>query len=489
MTGNRKASRQGSTGAAIHRRSLLCLGLLVAVVASLGCAQENKGIPHPTNRLHFPVSIAAGPSGDYIYVVNSDFDMRYRTGSVVAIDLDTHELVSTSAVGVGPFAGELALYETGDPERPLAGYVPSRSEGTLYWFTIAKNSDGVPTLNCRSTPPQHADEIPECDATFRVGKVQRPRLPADDEGLSDEDKAKLAGEPVTMSLGLDVFGASVYRKDIGDDYLLVSNPRTGRVSVFSIGGDTPVDPDTPGQPAAWAPGASWPRLSSPGEPVFVQSITVGGGAYGVTASPEDDFIYTTNKFVNVVVPFQLREIADPDGAPRVWPEAQAFSGFAISNSSISGDYGRSLAFSRNGSHAYLAYRNPSSLVVIDTSQKDNGAAVDRFIGAVDVGAGPADVIRAASGKNGSDLLYVVCFDDEQIYVVDPATLSVVDIIDVPGGPFDMAVVDAPDKGRFRGYVTLFEKDAVAVIELDHASQFYHKLIAPIPSVDDEGAHK
>ena len=105
-----------------------------------------------------------------------------------------------------------------------------------------------------------------------------------------------------------------------------------------------------------------------------------------------------------------------------------------------------------------------------------------------MGVGPSKVLRAPTGPNGEDRLYVVCFYDEQIYVVDPVTLVVEDIIDVPGGPYDAALVHAPELDRFRLYVTAFEYDAVAVVELDRSRPFFHQVIAYIRGRDDEGAH-
>ena len=49
---------------------------------------------------------------------------------------------------------------------------------------------------------------------------------------------------------LAIAGYSIYQGDGGvGDYLFVSNPRSGSISVFDLSGDVPVDPDKPGQPA------------------------------------------------------------------------------------------------------------------------------------------------------------------------------------------------------------------------------------------------
>ena len=487
--------RSGRGLAASWRVALVGLAL-----AATACAEDNKGIPHPIDRLHYPVAIAADPSGDYVYVVNSDFDVRYRTGSVIAIDLATNQLVPGSAIGIGKFGGEVVLYPTGDPDRRLAGYVPARSDAKLFWFYVEGGADGTPpNLVCRTSLPGEPDEIEECEASFVIDAAVRPRLPLDDEGLTDEEAAARAGEPVRMTVGRDAFGVAIYRGERGvGDYLLMTNPRSGRVGVFGIDGGIPVDRDTKfgGQPAPSSDyrdygdgeGTRWGALSKVGEPVFLESWSLLGGSYTAAVSPVDGFAYATNKLSNVVVPFRIGEVADPDGLPRLWPEPEDLSVFTIVNSSSLGDYGRSIAFNRDGTRAYLAYRNPSSLVVIDKQQDDDGAHRDRFVSAVDLGLRPSKVLLAPSAADGGDLLYVVCYGDEQVYVVDPVALDVVDIIEVPGGPYDMAIVHAPEKDRFRAYVTVFERDAVAVIELDRASPFFHQVTAYVRGVDDEGAH-
>lgn len=463
------------------------LSVLALALALAGCAEEKKGITHPTDRLHYPVSLAADPSGDYLYVVSSDFDMRYRTGSVVAIDLERHALLPETAIGIGPFGGQLALYATGDPERRLAGYVASRADGALYWFEVSGGTDGTPPrLTCRVDATDEADEIPECEDEYIVASAVRKPLQAERDAAAESDD----GDPAksqTMAIGLDAYGSSVYRgRDGVGDYLLVTNPRSGQISMFRLTAGTPMDPDEPGAPAE-APGPSgWEALSRAGQPVLLDELTVGSGAFEAAVSP-DGFAWATSKFSNAIVPFRIDEVPDPDGEPRLWPAVRDATAFVISNTAIVDDFSRSLTFSPDGTRAYLAYHNPSSVVVLDTTPEDGGHR-NRHLGGIDVGREPSRIVSAPSGPGGSELLYVVCFRDQQIYVVDPALLSVVDIIDLPGGPYDAVVVDAPERGRFRLYVTMFEADAVAELELDRASPYFHQVIAYIRGVDDEGAH-
>lgn len=469
-------------------RTKLAAVLAVALVAT-SCGKTSTGIEHPTDRLHFPVSLAADPSGDYLYVVSSNFDVRYRTGSVSVIDLETLSLLPDTTIGVGSFAGEIALYETGDSEHPLVGYVPAREEGALYWFDVTKDENGRPSLSCSDEPPEDATAIEECDGAHVVDSVARKRLPADDEGLTDEELAELGDRKVQLNVGRDAYGVQVVaQKDGRAVHTLVTNPRSGRIHIFRVDGGVPIDPEVPGQPAAADPEGLWEAESRLGEPVFVESVSVGGGAFAIDVSPSDGFVYSTNKFANLVVPFRLDTIADPDGEPRTWTEVNELSAFTLPSPAGTGEYARDILFSADGERAFVAYRNPSSVVVVDTSHDDDGTAANRYIATVDVGIGASSMALAASGPLGAEWLYVVSFWDERIYVIDTADLTVVDIIEVAGGPYDIVTVEAPERGRFQAYVSVFERDAVAVIELDRANPFFHQVTAYVRGVDDKGAH-
>src|SRR4051794_3033017 len=69
--------------------ALACLAgtlTLAGLVASCGLNQE--GVPPPLNRIAFPASIKADPTGRWLYVVNSNADLRFNNGTLVAVDLE-----------------------------------------------------------------------------------------------------------------------------------------------------------------------------------------------------------------------------------------------------------------------------------------------------------------------------------------------------------------------------------------------------------------
>ncbi|MCU0692255.1 MAG: hypothetical protein MUF54_12720, partial [Polyangiaceae bacterium] len=71
----------------LRRRSVLLLGFaLVATVPD--CVSPGEGPFPPGDRMYYPVGLAISPGGHTLYVANSDFDLQYNGGTVLALDLD-----------------------------------------------------------------------------------------------------------------------------------------------------------------------------------------------------------------------------------------------------------------------------------------------------------------------------------------------------------------------------------------------------------------
>jgi len=65
-------------------RTLLALSAL----ALAGCYDQGDGVEPPLTRIYFPTGLVMSPGGTRLYVVNSDFDLQYNSGSVQALDLE-----------------------------------------------------------------------------------------------------------------------------------------------------------------------------------------------------------------------------------------------------------------------------------------------------------------------------------------------------------------------------------------------------------------
>jgi DNA-binding beta-propeller fold protein YncE len=133
-----------------------------------------------------------------------------------------------------------------------------------------------------------------------------------------------------------------------------------------------------------------------------------------------------------------------------------------------------MAFSPSGDRLYLLNRKPPTLQILDTSIGPTGAPNNQVIGAVDVCRQASTVTVAGAGDD--ERVYLTCFQDGQIYVVDPHGRGrVEDIITVGRGPY--AVAASPSGQRL--YVTNFLEDTVAVIDLTPGSPTRHRVVLRI----------
>jgi hypothetical protein len=59
---------------------------LSVVAVGGGCNFGENGIAPPTNRVFLPAGLVVDPEGNFLYVVNSNSDLRFNAGTVVAVD-------------------------------------------------------------------------------------------------------------------------------------------------------------------------------------------------------------------------------------------------------------------------------------------------------------------------------------------------------------------------------------------------------------------
>ncbi|MFT7624506.1 MAG: DNA-binding beta-propeller fold protein YncE, partial [Myxococcota bacterium] len=217
-----------------------------------------------------------------------------------------------------------------------------------------------------------------------------------------------------------------------------------------------------------------------GVPAFQQQVNLDTGTYGLAVHPVTGAAYTTTKFGIGISKVTVAEapLTSTGEAPTDPLEVTAERTLVVSNSTAGRDFGRGLAFNKDGTLAFAAYRTPPSLLVVDTSVDAAGQEADRLLDMIPLPDGPASVAVGNTGPNGRELVYITLFNADKVAVVDPALADVVALIDVGNAPFDLAIVERDDLKR--AYVTLFEENAIGVIELDSTSSFYHQEIARIP---------
>jgi YVTN family beta-propeller protein len=92
----------------LARVVLAALGPLAGSVGVSACYSDSAGIEPPSNALYFPTGLAVSRGGGALYVVNSDFDLRYNGGTLQSYDLTS---IRRHAA--------LTILDPQDPELPL----------------------------------------------------------------------------------------------------------------------------------------------------------------------------------------------------------------------------------------------------------------------------------------------------------------------------------------------------------------------------------
>src|SRR5689334_11633018 len=58
-----------------------------AVVLAAGCFTDNEGQSPPPDAIYYPTGLILSPGGTTLFVTNSDFDLQYNGGTILALDL------------------------------------------------------------------------------------------------------------------------------------------------------------------------------------------------------------------------------------------------------------------------------------------------------------------------------------------------------------------------------------------------------------------
>jgi DNA-binding beta-propeller fold protein YncE len=421
------------------------LGLLGLTL--LACADPNAGAPHPPDALDYPVAVTADPSGRHLWVTSGNFDLSWRGGAVMAIDLSTNQFVSDQAstdaglpgiVQVGGYPGPVHLLSRGG--EAVSAYVLSRAENSLYHLTISEDDSGAPWLSCAGATIQENGVI-ACsrDEAFESG----------DYGVD--------GALVEGSLGEDPFGALVHHARDGEDQdlLLTGAMIDGELALFGLGAD--------------------------GAPRLLHQTTLTAGLFAFAENPVTGHIYTSHKSSSVINVLAL-EPAPPSETDPTLADTPSITlkKTLVVPASVVDDFARGLAVSADGTRLYAAYRSPSSLLIFDVAPGAEASGEAQLLTKVQVSGSPGDVVVVpASATHPTELVYVSTYGGDRIDVIDPALGAVVDTIRTGHGPFGMAYVDNPELGIDKLYVALFHAQSVGVIELDPASPYHHTVVAEI----------
>ena len=424
---------------------------LLACASLAACTASAAEVRPPEDQIFFPTGAAVSPDDALLFVASANSELRYDSGAISVIDLalvdqdssnwttsqtipdgcsqdpdhietlvcDEARFIMTGAgARIGNFATDIAVqdFKMGGPLRLI---VPTRGDPSVAWI----DWDGS-KLSCSSS-----EGFALCDQDHRLAYVQ-----------NDPNIGLLPDEP--------------FNAYAGADFAVVTHLTTGAVTLI----DT-----RPGVPAAIADVATGLFAADP--------LTGLRGSTGVTGRP-DGLVYVGSRSEDRI---QTLTVGRPvnTAAPYIIPENYFFEDFVGANAGGSSDT-RGMKFNAAGDRLYLVNRRPPSLQIYDTSPGPTGFPKNMGIAATDLcrDASTLAIVDAGDG----DRAYVSCFQDGEIYIIDPrGASSVEDIVSVGRGPY--AVAAAPTRKKV--YVTNFLEDTVAVVDVSPTSKTHNRVVLRI----------
>jgi DNA-binding beta-propeller fold protein YncE len=315
----------------------------------------------------------------------------------------------------------MVLHES-SPDEWLA-YWPDRESGALLWANYVPGGE-------RQFTCEQANLQSNCSKNFQVSN------------------GEVKGEPVRMEMDPYAIGLAPSPEG-GTPFLITGGLLDPRVTLWSLGEE--------------------------GTPELSDQRVLANGLSGVAVHPQSKQPYMTAQYAQAVYPMTLA--LDPEDQRGT---IEAVSIIRLPNETRIGQpiYGQNIAFSPAGDLAFVAYRYPSSVAIIDVSPNAQGVPSNTAIGFVETGGKPTDVAYVTH-ENGEDILYVSSSTKGSVYAYQAPEFELVDTIPVGRGSGSMAWVRNNDLGTQRLYVSLFEEAGVSVIDIDPTSVWYHEHIATI----------
>ncbi len=510
--GTRLRSRNALTVSAAASFTALCFA---------ACVPAGDGVSPPPERIYFPVGLAVDESAEWLYVVNSDFDLQFNQGTVQSFELDRlRELVPVSCITDADCAtgrrcdtepseanGERASYFCVDDSganagKPCgAGAENSPSDTALAPGRCASISpssppDGGPSLIAQSVEisafgtdallTRRPDDAP-------AGPPGRLFIPVRGDGtlhwLDAEDGRLECGQSEDGRCDSRHRISESGADDNGDVTDLPTEPFG--ITATSDGRVLAVTHQTTGKVSAFI--NDWdadPRLEVVESGLPTRPI--GIAALPLSASDDDyraSFLvaFRTSPVVDLLRFFDDGALSgDPENARPVLVDVDSAviatnslgfdsRGIAVdgarrtaAQSACAGDAACLEDAAAEPLDVYVANRTPPSLVLGHTLRADGPSGttdVPSFYDNVPLTAGPSRVILGhvtnEAGERESRV-FVLCFDSGIIFIYDPTRRRIETEIFTGRGPYSMAF----DEQRALTYVGHFTDSFIGVVSLD-----------------------
>ena len=443
--------------------------IVVSFMVISGCMPDTSGDPPPSDRLIYPVGLATTASDDYLLVANSNFDLRYNAGTLVAIDLKKLEYIQQGGgketdtdtdadagtnTDAGTYTG-INLDEWRSPSGEFL-YVPPGElidpKDTIRMDAFASDLELTPNMNRALIPVRGGKErhilVVEVDETAANGRVlscgQGDGLKCDSaHRVTSNEDVTLPIEPYAVS------SMNLSRRIIDDDNreVTVTNTlgfathlKSGSVSAFII------DNNQGGLDA---------RLID-----VVNNVVKEASGIGV--NPINNEIYVSGRENDEQYLAVLKILTGGLGGTYTnKPYFGVTDKVSYASDLLGGTDTRGIAVTSDGSDAFVISRTPEALLHVDTETR-------KLIDKTTVGADPS-VAALYEDETGS-YVFVVCYKSNQVFIVETDTMNV-HVRTTGLGPQAVAF----DKKRKLAYIANFTESTISVI---HATPpFDHVRIA------------
>jgi DNA-binding beta-propeller fold protein YncE len=405
-----------------------------------GCTASAEDVRPPQDQLFFPSGLAVYPKGNVLFVANANSELRYDSGAISVIDLeavqakldrwhlipplascttlekpdvgdceadpDHRETMTCEAapflkkgagVRIGNFATDIAMQDFGTKVRLI---VPTRGDPSIAWADYADDR-----LSCTSGAAGFA----LCDDAHRLSTVQND---PDSPPIPDEPFGVFADPGPRGADGGYSHGFAMVTHLTNSAVTLIDSPANGNAQIADV----------------------VINLFAPDPTTGLRGAT---GIAGRTQGADGTIVYVGSRTEDRIQTFTVGRPAN-DAPPYLLPSNFFFLDAVGTNPGVGGSSDtRGMQFSPTGDRMYAVNRRPPSLSIFDTSIGPDGVPRN-------VPSGASDICRQAStltvfDAGAGERAYVTCFQDGEIYVVDPRGQSQVeDIITVGRGPYSVA---------------------------------------------------
>ena len=523
--------------AAPRRRGEAARALLVAgACAASACALNQQGGPPPADTFFYPASALADPTASWLFVTNSNADLRYNDGTLVMVDLNQAKRDRTQGGGLVPAVGgvqqtwELCpqedyvspLYRS-DPQiccwdrldrsilncderryvqasstvaigsfaagmvwqptctgRCDTGCTPDMAKGRLLIGVRGDTSLTWVDVDLTSGSPFHCGQPAggspaECGVESRILETTSALVTEATDTAAP--LVPLPDEP--YALALDSLQSLLY---VGHLVGSTSTVDTGGVSLFDVSSSAPLTSDNFIAPFP----SPFPPNSAGSYGITALKLHVPFGQSAVVGARQE--IFASSRYVPLVtamVPFgNLLQCPGDVTDEVVEPSGDTFNSEQLGSEMRGIEFIDPPAPDANtppppAERAYALQRQPPYLVGFAIAANEAGGTTATPTDLLETCSSPTFLYQHDAGAGTR--LYVSCFDTGEVYVFDPTGPTLETVFQAGRGP---AGIVFPEADPTIAYLIGFSDNNVSVLDLAPGSATQYHVIQRLgfPSV-------